>query len=460
MPAPASALALPQPSHPVSGQGSAPGFAADIASPAVSRPRARVALASLTLFALLVSANLATPLFPLLQLRFGIGATGVSLAFTSYVLALIAGLVLFRRFADSANRRTLLLASLAAAGLATAALALAPNLGWFCAARALQGIAVACATGAGSSALRALLPGRPALVGRLTLLATSGGVAAGPILGGALSSLPAGALPSPFFDFFGPLTTPFLAVAAVLVLLVPALLLIAPHRECAPAVTRLPLVDAPHTPSASAEPRGPLPSRAARPFRIAAATGFLSFAVFGFCLSLAPSHFAAITGIDSRLGIGILASVTLAASAAIQCVPLPARAERAFSGAGLLLLALALAGIALANIVGTTWFLVAACALGGVGQGVAFRSAFSALVAAVPPERHASAVSAVYTVTYLGSAIPILGLGALASAVGLAPAVAGFAGALAVACAVLALVGLRVSGGGGAAAPAAPSSRP
>ena len=416
-----------------------------------SRPRARSAVAALTLFVLLVSANVATPLYPLLEPRFGAGSLGTSLAFTSYVLALVAGLVLFRRFADSANRRTLLLASVSVAAVATAALALASlaaaPLGWFCAARAAQGAAVACATGAGSAALRALLPGRPDLVGRLTLLATSGGVAAGPVLGGAFS------LVGP------PLATPFLVVAAGLTVLVPVLIAVAPHGECAPHAPALPTVDAPHTPR-ERHARGPAPAsraplpgtrlttQALRAFRVAAGTGFLSFAVFGFLLSLAPSHFAAIAGTSSPLAIGTLAAAALACSAGVQLIPLPARgrAARLTGPFALSLLAAGLLAVAAAGALGSVPILIAACALTGVGQGIAFRSAFTALVAEVPAERTASTVSAVYTITYLGSAIPVLGLGALVPAVGLGAAAALYAGALSLASLGLAVLTRRARG--------------
>ena len=408
----------------------------------IPRRRARIALAVLTLFTLLVSANLATPLFPRLEPLFGAGALGTSLAFSSYVLALIAGLLVFRRFADTANRRTLFLASVSAAALATGTLALAPllspALGWFSAARALQGIAIACATGAGSAALRALLPDRPDLVGRLTLLSTSGGVAAGPVIGGALSLI------GP------PLATPFVVVAAALAILIPLLLTIVPHRACAPHRPALPTIDAPHARAGrrAREPRGPLAPEALRAFRIAAATGFLSFAVFGFLLSLAPTHFAAIAGTASPLAIGALAAVTLASSAAVQLLPLPGgeRAGAIAGRIGLIVLAIALLGIAAAGRVDAVWFLVLACALAGAGQGVAFRSAFTALIAAVPADRTASTVSAVYTVTYLGSAAPVLGLGALAAGIGLGAAVVGYAAALAAGALVLAIATGRREG--------------
>lgn len=382
------------------------------AAPPLHRPRTRIAIAALALFALLVSANLSTPLFPLLETRLGIGSLGISIAFSSYVLSLIVGLILFRRVADRVNRRTILVAALATAALATAALAFAPTLGWFCVVRAVQGVAVACATGTGSGALRALLPGRPALVGRLTLLATSGGVAAGPVIGGALS------LVGP------PLQTPYLAVAVALAALVPVILAVAPHGECAPRFAGIALPDAPDPRPDAPGPAGRNDPAAARAFRLAAATGFLSFAVFGFCLSLAPSHFATIAGTDSRLLIGLLAAITLAASALVQLLPLTGARRLP---AGLIALAVALVGLAAAGAVGGVWFLVAASALAGIGQGIAFQAAFTAATASVHPVRHASTVSAIYTVTYLGSAVPVLALGSLAEHLGLSEAVAIFA---------------------------------
>ena len=418
----------PRPRAPAAGAPAPAARTPDAPTAALHRRRARVALTSLALFALLVSANLSTPLFPLLETRLGTGSLGISIAFSSYVLSLIAGLILFRRIADGVNRRTVLSAALAAAALATAALAYAPTLGWFCVARAVQGIAVACATGTGSGALRALLPGRPALVGRLTLLATSGGVAAGPLAGGLLSQVGA------------PLQTPYLAVAIVLAALVPVIIAVAPHGECAPPIAGIALADAPDPRPDGPGAHGRNDPAAARAFRIAAATGFLSFMVFGFCLSLAPSHFATIAGTDSRVAIGALAAVTLAASALVQLVPLSGGWRMPV---GLSALALALIGLATAGGVGAVWFLVLASALAGAGQGIAFQAAFTAATAAVHPLRHASTVSAVYTVTYLGSAVPVIALGALAEQFGLAHAVIVFALVAAALSAVLALVSGR-----------------
>ncbi|MBK0417798.1 MFS transporter [Leucobacter sp. CSA1] len=414
--------------------------------PARIRPRPRVALTALALFSLLVGANLGTPLFPVLEHRLGVGPLGISLAFSSYIVALIIGLLVFRCFADSVNRRTVLVAALTVAATATAALAFAPSLAWFCAGRAAQGAAIACATGTASGALRILMPTRPGFAGRLTLLASSGGVAAGPVVGGALSLAGGDAV-----------AVPFLAVAALLAALIPAILLVAPRTACRPATATEPIALADAPPELDARPESgdpaevpptpetpPAPGRrsghrpgspALRAFRVAAATGFLSFTVFGFCLSLAPSYFAGIVQTESRLAIGLLSAVTLGASALTQLLPLRGAWRMPV---GLSALAVALLGLGAAGWIGGAPLVVAAGVLAGAGQGIAFQAAFTAATTSVAPRQHASTVSAIYTVTYLGSALPVLGLGALAELVGLGPAVAAFALVTAAACAALA----------------------
>ncbi len=396
-------------------------------TPAV-RLRSRIVLTSLALFILLVSANLSTSLYPLLQKTLGIGAFGITLAFSSYVLALITGLLLFRRIADTANRRTVLVASLTAAALATAALAFAPTLGWFTVARAAQGVAVACATGIGSGAMRALLPDRPGFVARLTLLATSGGVAAGPVIGGVLSMGNA------------PLLTPYLSIAVALLVLVPLILIVAPHAECTPAPINgtVALPDAPVDLARERE-FPPAAAIAQRTSRVAAATGFVSFAVFGLCLSLAPTHFATIAQTESRPLIGILAALVLGSSALVQLIPFTGKWRLP---SGLAILSLALICLALAGFIGSISFLVVTCLLAGAGQGIAFQAAFTAATAAVDPRHHASTVSAIYTVTYLGSALPVIALGLLTDRIGILQAVTTYAIVIAAACAALAIFAL------------------
>ncbi|ALE06833.1 MFS transporter [Arthrobacter sp. ERGS1:01] len=383
----------------------------------------RLFLAGTVIFTLLVGANLATPLYPLLQARMGFDSVGVTVAFTAYVGALIGGLVAFGHWSDHIGRRAALVLAVVvglAGGLVFATAGALPEL---VAGRALQGLAVAIGTGASAAALRDLMPGKPEWASRFTLLCSSGGVAAGPVIGGLLSMLP------------DHTQAPFLVHSAILLLLLVPLLLL----DARPAINPAPAGQGRNY----LRPRVPALERNARgTFWLAAVTGFVSFAVFGFCLSLAPGYFAQIMHADSRPLIGLLAAVTLGCSALSQLLSLRGRF---LVPAGLVLLGVSVLLIAAAGTAHSPLLLVLASICAGLGQGAAFRVVFNDVASAVDPSRHAQIISAVYIVTYLGSAIPVLGLGLAVKAWGLQVSVTGFAIPIAAACAVLAVVAHRRS---------------
>jgi predicted MFS family arabinose efflux permease len=383
----------------------------------------RFILAGTVIFTLLVGANLATPLYPLLQSQMGFDAVGVSVAFTAYVLALIGGLVLFGHWSDHIGRRAALVLAVVVGLAGGLVFASAESLAQLVVGRALQGMAVAIGTGASAAALRDLLPSRPEWASRFTLLSSSGGVAAGPVIGGLLSLLPHHT------------QAPFLVHSAILVLLLVPLLLL----DARPAINPAPAGQGrnylrPRVPGLTRDTRGT--------FWLAAITGFVSFAVFGFCLSLAPGYFAQIMHADSRPLIGLLAAVTLGCSALSQLLSLRGPW---LVPAGLALLGVSVVLIAAAGTLQSPLLLVLASISAGLGQGAAFRVVFNDVASAVEPARHAQVISAVYIVTYLGSAVPVLGLGVAVKMWGLQASVTGFAIPVAAACGVLAVLAHRRS---------------
>ena len=384
---------------------------------------ARLVMAGVVIFTLLVGANLATPLYPLLQAKLGITALDVTVAFSAYVLALVATLVLAGHWSDHIGRRAALVLAVLVGLAGGLVFATADGLVALCAGRALQGIAVALATGASSAALRELLPSRPEWASRFTLLASAGGVAAGPAIGGMLSLLP------------GPTSTPYYLHSFVLAaVLVPLYLLKARPAISLHAGPQPLRVLAPRRPSVSSDARGA--------FWLASSVGFLSFTVFGFCLSLAPGYFAQIVHADSRPLIGLLAGLTLGSSALSQLLAI--RGRFAVS-AGLAVLGVSVLLIAAAAAWSSPWLLILASVTAGVGQGVAFRTVFNDVAGKVEPARHAQIISTVYVITYLGSAIPVIGLGLAAGMVGLQAAVAGFVTVCAAAALTLAAATLRTA---------------
>jgi MFS family permease len=384
---------------------------------------ARLVMAGAVIFTLLVGANLATPLYPLLQAELGLSTLGVTAAFASYVVSLVATLMLAGHWSDHIGRRAALILAVVI-GLAGGWLfAEAQTLAALCAGRALQGAAVALATGASAAALRELLPSRPEWASRFTLLASSGGVAAGPVIGGLLSLLP------------GATTAPYYVHSLVLAgLLVPLYLLRARPAIKPPTPSRPLMALAPRRPSVSREARGA--------FWLAAAVGFLSFAVFGFCLSLAPGYFAQVLQTDSRPLVGVLAGLTLGSSALSQLLTVRGRYV---VPAGLAILGVSVLLLGAAGAWHSPMLLVAAGITAGLGQGVAFRTVFNEVAARVEASRHAQIVSTVYVITYLGSAVPVLGLGWAAGVLGLPAAVAGFVALCGGAALILSAVTFRLA---------------
>ena len=91
------------------------------------------------------------------------------------------------------------------------------------------------------------------------------------------------------------------------------------------------------------------------------------------------------------------------------------------------------------------WLLILASIAAGAGQGIAFRTVFNDVAGKVEAARHAQIISTVYVITYLGSAVPVVGLGLATAACGLDAAVAGFVTPCAAAAGLLAAITWRRS---------------
>ena len=385
----------------------------------------RVGLTVAVLLFLLIGANLATPLYPALQARLGLTPVDTTVLFTVYVFALVPVLAAVGHWSDQLGRRALVLPAVALAAAGDLVFASAGNLGELALGRAVQGVAVGLATAAAGAALADLLPDRPSVAAKLTLAASAGGVALGPLLGAALAS------------GRDPVVTPFLLHAiSLLALCVPLALLHprSPGSEAAPraAVTR-----------GTLRPRSlSLPRQGRGVFLLAAATGFVSYAVFGVYLSLAPSYAASLLHTRAPLAGAGVAALLLGSSAAAQLLARPTR-SRAVPALGMSGLALGLGLVVLAGYGHVPALLFAGSVLAGASQGLAFRALFTRASAALEPAARASQLSTLWVVVYLGSSLPIIGVGFLARAYGILPAFATFAAIAATACLALGASSLR-----------------
>jgi MFS family permease len=144
-------------------------------------PAARAAVAA-ALFALLLAANLPTPLYAVYRERFGFSSVVLTLIFAVYALVLVPTVLVFGQTSDRLGRRRVIIAGLLTAMAGLVLFALAGSTAWLFAARAVQGLSVGVISGAATAALVELEPGHDR--GRAALwaaVALAGGCAAGPL---------------------------------------------------------------------------------------------------------------------------------------------------------------------------------------------------------------------------------------------------------------------------------------
>jgi MFS family permease len=379
--------------------------------------RLRFAGLGYALTVLLTGTNLATPLYAGYERAFGLSPLDVTLLVAVYAAAVVVALLICGPLSDTAGYRPVLVAGLAAAACGSALLATASGPGWLFAGRAVQGLAVGTCSGALTAGLVLTEPhGRRARASFLAATATTAACGFGPVLAGALAQYaPA------------PRTLSFLVEIA---LLIPAVV----------AVATLP--GSLGVTGQRWQPRWPsLPAQIRAPFVAPAVVSLLAWAVAYVVLALVPSYAAAALGRSNLLVDGAAAGSLLLVAAAVQAACRswdPPRAQQA----GLIGLACGLVGLIAAGLAGGVAVLFAAMAVAGGGQGLAFMGGIRRINEIAPPGARAGTVSMFYVVTYAGSGLVTVGVGLLATLLGLTASVRWFGAVLAGAC-LLTLVALR-----------------
>ncbi|TYB45742.1 MFS transporter [Actinomadura chibensis] len=375
-----------------------------------------------TLLILLTGTNLPTPLYRGYEDRFGFSPFVVTLIFAVYVAALIPSLLVAGPLSDAVGRRRVLLPALALAGLGSLGFALATDTWWLFAARISQGLAVGAASGALTAALSELEPsGSHRKAALVSTVASVGGLGLGPVLAGLVARYIATA----------PDVVPFVAE---IVLLVPA----------AVAVMGLPTT---HQQTRWRPRRPAIPPAMRAVFATSGTANFLAFAVIGLFLTLIPAYVAALAKSTDPLLGGGTAALMLASSATVQLLGY-GRPPRHLQLAGLPLLALGLGLLVLAGDRSSLALLLGATALAGIGHGLVFLGGLTAVNNAAPSSNRAEVLSGFYVIVYAGVGLPVLGVGVLATAIGLTTAVTWFAGTVAALCllVLLALLALTRTG--------------
>lgn len=373
------------------------------------RDQVRFAGAAFALAVLIVGTNMPSPLYAVYAQRFGFSPLTVTLIVSVYVAVLLPSMLLFGPLTDVIGPRPVLLPAVAVAFGASMLFAFAGATWWLFAARAAQGLAVGAASAALTVALVRTEPrgdrARASLLGALT---TTGGAGLGPVLAGGMAAYgPA------------PLRTCYLVEAGLLVV---ALLAVATLPTGAVAGPRRWEIR---------RPRIPVAGR--RAFFVASAASFLAWAVAYIVLALLPSFVMGVTHSTNLLLGGTAAGGLLLCAALVQFGCAGWQPARSLT-VGLALLMTGLAGLVIADALGSAPLLLATVAVAGAGQGLAFMGAMRQVNDIAPASDRAGVLAAFYVITYLGGGGPVIVVGLLATQMALVSAVQIAAVALLVAC--------------------------
>ncbi|MFE1260883.1 MFS transporter [Streptomyces albogriseolus] len=361
------------------------------------RPGWRACLLGSAVFAVcMTGTTLPTPLYPLYQEKFGFSELTVTVVYAVYAFAVIAALLLAGNASDAVGRRPVLLWGLACAAGSAVCFLLAAGIAWLYAGRLLSGLSAGLFTGAATAYVMESAP--PGRASRATFVATAvnmGGLGCGPLLAGVLAEY------APW-----PLHLPY-AVHLTLVACSVAVLLGLPEtvRDLRPLRTVRPQ-------------RPGVPAHVRAVFGPAATAAFVGFALFGVFTSVSPAFLAQYLGVTDHAVSGAVVATAFFASIAGQTAVGRVGVRRSLplgcAGllAGLALLAGALHRDSLALV-------VPSALVGGMGQGLAFRGALTAVGRASPPDRRAAVISSLFVVAYAGISVPVIGVGLLTEPLGL-----------------------------------------
>ncbi|MDR5900057.1 MFS transporter [Halomonas vilamensis] len=344
----------------------------------------------------MMGTTMPTPLYPIYQDAFGFSELMITIIFAAYAGGVIAALVITGPWSDQLGRRPLLIAGLACAVISDLLFWQADGLlAIILSGRVLSGLSAGIFTGTATVAVMELAP--PHWRGRATFFATAanmGGLGLGPMLGGTLSQyLPA------------PLELTYLVHVGLALL---GLLCIWSAPETVPK---------PAKPKLSIQ-RLSVPSNVRGVFIPAAIAGFAGFAVCGFFSSIAPALMGKVLGYHHQLLIGAVAGSIFIASIFGQLIQgtLPLKLRLPL---GCITLVIGVIPIALGiHLQSLALFLLGAI-IAGTGQGIAFRAGMGAIAAASPIAERAAVTSTFFVIVYIAISLPVIGIGVMASMIGL-----------------------------------------
>jgi MFS family permease len=333
-----------------------------------------------------------TPLYPLYQQRDGFATSMITVIFAAYAVGVMASLYLAGHISDWLGRRRVILASVLIEALSAVIFLVWNDPAGLIVARLISGIGVGALTATATahlSELRAVA--RPAENGeRANIIATvvnTGGLALGPIIGGALAQYVVGPLVVPYLVFLG-----LLILCAIGVAFVPETVERAEERP------------------AYRPQRVSLPPDARGSFFAAAVGAAAAFSVFGVFTALTATFVSGTLHVTSHVAAGSIVFGVMGAAAAAQIV-FGSTAPRLKLQIGIVMMAVGLLGIAAASLLLSIELFVVAGIASGAGVGLVFGSAIGVAASLAPAHRRGEVLAGMFLWAYAGLTVPVVAVG-------------------------------------------------
>lgn len=385
----------------------------------ITKPGSAMALAaSAYVFAvIMMGTTIPTSLYPAYAAKFGFGSTATTVLFAIYAAGVIGALIGFGRFSESVGRKPMLAAGIVLSLGSAVVFIIGSNMALLYTGRILSGLSAGILTATGTVVVMENAPaGRGRLAAAVATSANIGGLGLGILVAGLVARF----VP-------GPLLTPFIVHAGLLVVAGLALLPVRERVRAGSSGLRLQLPGIPH--------------ESRRTFLAAAPGAITGYTVCGLFSSIGPNFMSSRLGIHSPAVIGTVVFLLFGASAAAQ-LALRKLADRTLILIGSVAMLASMATLVTAVLTGSLVALIASSILAGVGQGLLFMTGMRALTGATRASRRTEATTSYFVVAYLAMSVPAIGAGLVAIPLGLTGSAVVFAVAVA-AVAALGLLGLR-----------------
>lgn len=380
------------------------------------KPVAFYLLASIIL-CFLAASSAPTPLYGVYQAAWGFSPITITVVFGVYAIAVLATLLVAGSLSDHIGRRPVLFAATLTQAAAMVVFATADGVGALVAARIVQGVA----TGAAASAIGAALLDIDRARGT-----TANAIA--PMLGTATGGLLAGVLVQ---YLPAPTQLVYLVLGAIFVVQAVGVAAMAETATRRPGAL------------ASLRPQFRLPPQVRQAMLVAAPILVATWALGGFYGALGPALIRRLAGTDSLVLGGIMVFV-FAGSGAVTVVATLRRPPRAVMvlGAAALVVGMSITQVALATA--SPLLFPLGGVLAGAGFGAGFQGAIRTIAPLAAPQERAGVLSILYVIAYLAMGVPVVLGGIRVVHGGGLIATTREYGAVVMALAALALVGMLV----------------